>query len=594
MKKQLLASTCATFLLLSITSCSTPALNNNIHSKQQTQNFTDLDKEYSQFTTKTLTQSYLKKKMDKWLSDSKYTKNLVREIEYAKFKHPDLLKDIVALTPIMFDHIIADTGVNQKRIESSFETYIQYIDPYPSVVTANVATNIASTSFTANWTASTSSGVSGYKIIIDDGNPIDLGLVTSYNVAGLTASSSHTYYIKPVRNGIIGQKSNTIFVNTVAATGQFRVNSYSSSDASMAMDKNGNFVISWSGNSTGDSLGIFAQRYNSSGTKIGSEFLVNTYVTDNQTTPSLAMDENGNFVITWASENQIGYNNEIFAQKYNADGTKNGSEFQVNTYVTYGQMYPSISMNKNGNFIITWSGTGTGDDSGIFAQRYNSSGTKIGSEFKVNTYISNDQMSPSVSMSDNDTFIISWSSYGQDGGGYGIYAQRYNANGTKNGSEFPVNTYITSDQQYPSTGIDINGNFIISWMSNGQDGSGYGVYAQRYNSDGTTNGSEFRVNSFTIGNEDSPSVAMNNSGNFVISWTGYPQTGSSYGVYAQRYNSDGSKISTEFQVDSNTFTSQYPSIAMNASGNFVISWTGNSANNYGIYGKIYDSNGNVL
>ena len=57
--------------LLSVTlmSCSMPILNN-------ANQYSDLDKEYSQFKTKALTQSYLKKKMDKWLSDDKYSKNL--------------------------------------------------------------------------------------------------------------------------------------------------------------------------------------------------------------------------------------------------------------------------------------------------------------------------------------------------------------------------------------------------------------------------------------------------------------------------------------------------------------------------------------
>ena len=86
--KKLLVS----LLSIALIGCSIPISNN-------TNQYSDLDKEYSHFKTEALTQSYLKKKMDKWLSDGKYSKNLVREIEYAKFKHKDLLKDIVALQP---------------------------------------------------------------------------------------------------------------------------------------------------------------------------------------------------------------------------------------------------------------------------------------------------------------------------------------------------------------------------------------------------------------------------------------------------------------------------------------------------------------
>jgi len=190
-------------LALSIISCTNPTLNN-------TSQYSDLDKEYSQFKTQALTQSYLKKKMDKWLSDSKYSKNLVREIEYAKFKHKDLLKDIVALQPIMFTQITANNNVSQKRSEAPFDNYIEYIDPFPSAVTANDATNLTTTSFTANWTSDTNA--SSYKLFVD-GNPITLGNVTSYNVTGLSYGSSHTYYVKAVNSAGESSNSNSISVN---------------------------------------------------------------------------------------------------------------------------------------------------------------------------------------------------------------------------------------------------------------------------------------------------------------------------------------------------------------------------------------------
>ncbi|MDZ4689373.1 MAG: cadherin repeat domain-containing protein [Planctomycetaceae bacterium] len=53
-------------------------------------------------------------------------------------------------------------------------------------------------------------------------------------------------------------------------------------------------------------------------------------------------------------------------------------------------------------------------------------------------------------------------------------------------------------------------------------------------------GGEFRVNTYTTGaqrtfTESPQSVAMDADGDFVVTWTSYPQDGSSYGVYAQRF-----------------------------------------------------------
>jgi len=174
---------------------------------QTTNQYSDLDQEYNQFKTQALTQSYLKKKMDKWLSSPTYSKNLVREIEYAKFKHKDLLKDIVAFQPTMFDNITANTGVNQKRVESPFENYIQYINPYPSSPVANDATNITATSFKANW-ASVSNATS-YKLFVD-GSEVYSGVNTNFSLTSLTANSIHTYYVKAVNSAGTSQNSNTI------------------------------------------------------------------------------------------------------------------------------------------------------------------------------------------------------------------------------------------------------------------------------------------------------------------------------------------------------------------------------------------------
>jgi len=187
--------------------------------------YSDLDQEYSQFKTKALTQSYLKKKMDKWLSSPTYSKNLVREIEYSKFKHPDTLKTIVALDPTMFNSITSNTGVTQKRSEANFENYIQYINPFPSSVIANNATNITTTSFTANWDSVNKA--TGYKLYLDGSEtPIVLGNVTSYDFTDLTGGTSHNYYIKAVNNAGESSNSNTIslILNPLAPTANSAIN----------------------------------------------------------------------------------------------------------------------------------------------------------------------------------------------------------------------------------------------------------------------------------------------------------------------------------------------------------------------------------
>ena len=86
------------------------------------------------------------------------------------------------------------------------------------------------------------------------------------------------------------------------------------------------------------------------------------------------------------------------------------------------------------------------------------------------------------------------------------------------GYEFMVNTYTSSTQNQPSVAADADGDFVVIWQSDGQDGSGYGIYGQRYNSAGSTVGSEFRVNTYTTANQVAPVVSMAADGDFVVVW----------------------------------------------------------------------------
>ena len=145
----------------------------------------------------------------------------------------------------------------------------------------------------------------------------------------------------------------------------------------------------------------------------------------------------------------------------------------------------------------------------------------------------------SVTALNDGGFVVTWSSYGQDGSGYGIYGQRYAADGTPVGSEFRANTYTSNDQIYSSVTALDDGGFVVTWSSSHQDGSGYGIYGQRYAADGTAVGSEFRVNTSTTNDQIYSSVTALNDGGFVVTWSSYGQDGSGYGIYGQRYAADG-------------------------------------------------------
>ncbi len=66
-----------------------------------------------------------------------------------------------------------------------------------------------------------------------------------------------------------------------------------------------------------------------------------------------------------------------------------------------------------------------------------------------NTFATNSQYAPAVAMDADGDFVVTWASYGQDGSSNGIYAQRYNAAGVAQSTEFLVNTRTTTASSIP-------------------------------------------------------------------------------------------------------------------------------------------------
>ena len=150
---------------------------------------------------------------------------------------------------------------------------------------------------------------------------------------------------------------------------------------------------------------------------------------------------------------------------------------RVNTYTTGTQESPAIARLTGGGYVVTWMSydQDAGDDSwGIFAQRFSASGIAIGPEFRVNATQAGHQVDPTVAGLSTGDFVVVWADSAADGSGHGIYDQRYNASGVAQGSEFRVNA-TTSDEQSQPVVAAYTGGFVVVWTSHNQDGASYGV-----------------------------------------------------------------------------------------------------------------------
>ncbi len=360
----------------------------------------------------------------------------------------------------------------------------------------------------------------------------------------------------------------------------------------------GEFVVVWSsygsGGNDASGFSVQGQRFASDGIVIGSEFQVNTNTTSDQLFPAIDMTGGGDFVVVWTSywSGGDGSGSSIQSQRYASDGSLSGAQFQVNSYTTGFQFLPAVTTDSGGGFVIVWASQGSAvDSSGLSVQgrRYASDGSPFGGEFQVNSYTTNDQRDPSVDSSD-DGFVVAWA------GGIGgietdIFARRFSSSAVPLGSDFQVNSYTTQVQGNPSVAASSAGDFVIVWESDGQDGDGYGINSQRFDASGSPVSTEFQINSFTTSDQRCAFVSANPQGmafqvdgydrdgaemgsSFVVVWKSDGPDGDGLGISGRRFNFGGTPSGSEFQVNSHTTGDQsYPALAGNADGDFVVVWS---------------------
>src|SRR5262245_10443479 len=217
-----------------------------------------------------------------------------------------------------------------------------------------------------------------------------------------------------------------------------------------------------------------------------------------------------------------------------------GPEFQVNTYTTGPQRLPAVAVQNDGFFVVVWESGAPGgyqdppDESrtGVFLQRFDASGLRIGNEQHVNTFTTSDQRGARVSARGDGSFVVVWES-GCDFGGSectpdgherAVVLQQFDAAGVPQGGELLVNT-TTLDQQFqPDVAAAPTGEFVVTWASFEPgypvpDGDARQGVARQFSAAGSPAGGELSVDKKVTGSQTDPAVAMNAAGDFVVVWS---------------------------------------------------------------------------
>ena len=148
--------------------------------------------------------------------------------------------------------------------------------------------------------------------------------------------------------------------------------------------------------------------------------------TDCLSVPAVAADSAGNFVVTWSRPMDALSLDDIFLRRVDASGVPVGDEVQVNTHTPLWQRAARVATGAAGSFVVVWESLSgqDGSYSAVFGRRFDGTGTPITSEFQVNSYSTGNQANPAVAGDGSGAFVVTWISDGQDGSAHGIFGQR--------------------------------------------------------------------------------------------------------------------------------------------------------------------------
>ena len=153
----------------------------------------------------------------------------------------------------------------------------------------------------------------------------------------------------------------------------------------------------------------------------------------------------------------------------------------------------------------------------IFTHIYDANG-QLQTSFIANSTTFLTQKAADVAVLNNGDIIITWESDGQDGDLNGIYGRRFSATGQPLGNEFLINTTTAGSQDFPSVTATADGGFFVVW-SGDHDAEFEGIFGQRYDSAGHTVGGQILINEFQNGLQFEPQVASLENGAIAVTWT---------------------------------------------------------------------------
>ena len=188
--------------------------------------------------------------------------------------------------------------------------------------------------------------------------------------------------------------------------------------------------------------------------------------------PDVVQLTNGNLAAIYMCDSTVNSSTrDVYLSIYNPSTSTwvTSSSVLINTVAvnSSSERFPKLAALTDGSMVLVWQSDTTGSNGiDVYMQRLDASGNKLGSNVRVNTTTANTQGWPDVLSLKDGGYLVYWRAQSVDGSGYAVVAQRYDNTGTAVGSETRINRAFTSADQVVTSAIQLaNGDIVFTYQN---------------------------------------------------------------------------------------------------------------------------------
>jgi hypothetical protein len=207
----------------------------------------------------------------------------------------------------------------------------------------------------------------------------------------------------PLDWDILAQRFNS-FGGRVGPEVLVSFSSLSESSPHVALDDFGRFIVTWVQYLPGGDSNVVARRFDANGNPLGGVIPVGAG-TFQEIDPDVAVDIQGNFVVSY-TRNTNNNNPDIFAKQYNSSGQLTNV---VNVAISsLAETHSSVAMTPDGRFNVAWEEAFSSSDHDIKMARYGASGVQLPFGISPISLSTANDMMPSLSMDNSGNAVVAW------------------------------------------------------------------------------------------------------------------------------------------------------------------------------------------